>query len=467
MEDPQEENQQSVPERTAGGDEANDGTASSPGPFKCSVCGFVTTTGHRYGEHVRLHGLVDSYRCSRCGRSFPTINSVASHYGRWCTGLQGPREGNVPLQTASTELPWPCQDCSQRFATHAGRQLHRRTAHTAEFALTQPRELEASLPLDTPNFRDTLEIELFRRYGIRRNLEMIKGQRRKAKYKELVERLRLRGDTGPAPAESLAQNNLAVVDETTDAKDRSVPEENFVLSDIGGSLAPQDQDSSVTTALLSLVERAVRGDDVLDETASAVISFLNVPPPEHQRRQHRVRSPPRAARKPFMRSRRLGKELDIATLDVAKAFDSVSHDSIRRALRSHGASSRSVELVSNLLADSYTTIEHSEGRSDLVPMTCGVKQGDPLSPLLISLVLDELLDELEVVGAGYAFSDDQQLCCLAFAGDILLMSDSKAGYLKYLGVEFNPYGKRRDMLRRVEELLGRVKEAALKSQQKV
>uniref|UniRef100_A0A5S6QG26 C2H2-type domain-containing protein n=1 Tax=Trichuris muris TaxID=70415 RepID=A0A5S6QG26_TRIMR len=79
MEEPHQDNQQSVPERTTGGDEANGGIASYPGPFRCVLCGFVTSTGHR------------------CGRSFLTINSVASHYGRWCTGPQG-------LRIASTEI---------------------------------------------------------------------------------------------------------------------------------------------------------------------------------------------------------------------------------------------------------------------------------------------------------------------------------------------------------------------------
>uniref|UniRef100_A0A5S6QG21 Reverse transcriptase domain-containing protein n=1 Tax=Trichuris muris TaxID=70415 RepID=A0A5S6QG21_TRIMR len=164
-------------------------------------------------------------------------------------------------------------------------------------------------------------------------------------------------------------------------------------------------------------------------------------------------------------------------------------------------------------------------------MTCGVKQGDPLSPLLFSLVIDELLDQLEECGGGFSFTDEHKLNCLAFADDILLLSNSKAGlqilllhsyrfftrrhlrlntekcltlrlyrvpktrsvcvdvlsqfyldpsepctciprftiseYLSYLGVDFNPYGKRRDMLRRVESMLQSVARAELKPQQKI
>uniref|UniRef100_A0A5S6Q1M1 Reverse transcriptase domain-containing protein n=1 Tax=Trichuris muris TaxID=70415 RepID=A0A5S6Q1M1_TRIMR len=233
----------------------------------------------------------------------------------------------------------------------------------------------------------------------------------------------------------------------------------------------------------------------------------------------------------LIHSRRQGKELSLATLDVAKAFDSVSHSSIQRALRRHGAHENSIVLVSNLLADSFTRIEHTEGKSDLIPMTCGVKQGDPLSPLLFSLVMDELLDQLNDLDGGFHFTDEHQLNCLAFADDILLMSSSKAGlqslllhsyrffklrhlrlnvdkcftlrlyripkarsvcvdvlsefyldpvepttvlprftpsdYLSYLGVDFNPYGKRCKILERVESMLQCVARAELKPQQKI
>ncbi|KFD59308.1 hypothetical protein M514_00692, partial [Trichuris suis] len=185
----------------------------------------------------------------------------------------------------------------------------------------------------------------------------------------------------------------------------------------------------------------------------------------------------------------------------------------------------------NLLANSFTRVEHSSGISDLIPIRRGVKQGDPMSPLLFSLVVDELLDDLARNGGGFTFASNVRVNCLAFADDLLLLSDSKAGlqsnlllsyrfftarslslnvqkccslrlykipkcrsvaltrepqfyldpaqpntvlpvftaaqFFEYLGVEFNPFGRRRDQLAGARALLDRACKAELKPQQKV
>uniref|UniRef100_A0A5S6QFU9 Reverse transcriptase domain-containing protein n=1 Tax=Trichuris muris TaxID=70415 RepID=A0A5S6QFU9_TRIMR len=126
-------------------------------------------------------------------------------------------------------------------------------------------------------------------------------------------------------------------------------------------------------------------------------------------------------------ARREHRELCIASLDIAKAFDSVSHHSVLRALARQNADPRTVTLVKNLLADSSTRIEHSDGISDLIMMMRGVKQGDPLSPLLFSLVVDELADELDCSNVGFTVAPNTSLCSLVFSDDILVLSDCKAG----------------------------------------
>ncbi|KFD59463.1 hypothetical protein M514_28358, partial [Trichuris suis] len=90
-----------------------------------------------------------------------------------------------------------------------------------------------------------------------------------------------------------------------------------------------------------------------------------------------------------------GTELAIAFLDLAKAFDSVSHNSILRALKRHAVPIYLQRLIENMLTGGSTVVELSSRRSAPLPIRCGVKQGDPISPLLFNLVLDELFERLD------------------------------------------------------------------------
>lgn len=114
-------------------------------------------------------------------------------------------------------------------------------------------------------------------------------------------------------------------------------------------------------------------------------------------------------------------------LDVAKAFDSVSHHSIRRALRGRGASARIIRYVENAMFRCQTRVDIGSDRSEYFPMTSGVKQGDPLSPVFFNLVVDELLEELDSF-SGYRTMGDQAVSVqsLAFADDLVLVTESEA-----------------------------------------
>ena len=117
------------------------------------------------------------------------------------------------------------------------------------------------------------------------------------------------------------------------------------------------------------------------------------------------------------------KSLYMAFLDFKKAFDSVGHPAIRKACLRWGLGEKFSNYVGNTLDQAVTDFEGAK-----VPITRGVMQGDPLSPLLFNLTLDWALSAapdvvgVELGGTHYRY--------LAFADDVVLLSSSPVGLRK-------------------------------------
>jgi hypothetical protein len=80
-----------------------------------------------------------------------------------------------------------------------------------------------------------------------------------------------------------------------------------------------------------------------------------------------------------------------------------------------------------------TRVQTGQGSSAKIFLRIGVKQGDPLSPLLFNLAIDPLLSKLENFGEGYG-SAGNRLSVLAYADDLVLLSDSWDGMYKNIGI---------------------------------
>ncbi|KRY27710.1 Retrovirus-related Pol polyprotein from type-2 retrotransposable element R2DM [Trichinella spiralis] len=129
-----------------------------------------------------------------------------------------------------------------------------------------------------------------------------------------------------------------------------------------------------------------------------------------------------------------GKELNIVCVDLAKAFDTVNHSSIDRALRMHGLDSNSRALIEEMVTGSTTVIKGDGGvLSNKIEINQGVRQGDPISPLLFNSVMDELIERLEQSGVGYKINNTE-VVTLAFADDVTLVSSSRRGMEKLLSI---------------------------------
>lgn len=139
------------------------------------------------------------------------------------------------------------------------------------------------------------------------------------------------------------------------------------------------------------------------------------------------------------------KQLHVASLDVAKAFDSVSHYAITSALRGLGLPELFVRYISTTYRESRTVLQVHGQRSQPIKVTRGVRQGDPLSSLLFSVVMDRVLKSLPTE-VGYTIRD-QRINALAYADDIVLFASSAIGLQRLLrtaedeariyGLEFN------------------------------
>jgi hypothetical protein len=123
--------------------------------------------------------------------------------------------------------------------------------------------------------------------------------------------------------------------------------------------------------------------------------------------------------------------LFVCLLDVSKAFDSVPHESIKRALLKNGCSNEFIDLIGNQYENSYTALSYTDRSSPLIALKRGVKQGDPMSSILFNLVIDELF---EIIGDrfGYELPGVGIVNARAFADDIALMSGTELGMQQLL-----------------------------------
>lgn len=145
-------------------------------------------------------------------------------------------------------------------------------------------------------------------------------------------------------------------------------------------------------------------------------------------------------------ARRKRTPYSIATLDIKSAFDRISHEAIAQSLRKKNVSSKVINYVlANMKA--YTSIRTQGGTSDPIELCRGVKQGDPMSPAIFNICLDDMFGALEGQ-PGLELTEGRHVPVLAFADDLILMSHDQQGiqdsinkvaeHLKRLGLQLNP-----------------------------
>ncbi|MGL4355451.1 MAG: RNA-directed DNA polymerase [Aeromonas popoffii] len=123
--------------------------------------------------------------------------------------------------------------------------------------------------------------------------------------------------------------------------------------------------------------------------------------------------------------------LAVVSIDFAQAFDSISHEHLVAALKGIGVDPHMVKMVQQLYMNNVTRVKIGGGNTPNIALRVGVKQGDPLSPILFNLALDPLIHKVEQGGNGYCL-EGRSVSSLAFADDLVLVSGSWTGMASHL-----------------------------------
>lgn len=118
------------------------------------------------------------------------------------------------------------------------------------------------------------------------------------------------------------------------------------------------------------------------------------------------------------------KSIHIATLDLRKAFDSVTHTTIIDSVTALGCPKMFIEYVTDLYLNAKTVLQYNLS-SEILEIKRGVLQGDPLSPLLFNLVMDRAIRKLSA-NIGYTYNG-VKINCIAYADDIILIAETENG----------------------------------------
>ena len=121
------------------------------------------------------------------------------------------------------------------------------------------------------------------------------------------------------------------------------------------------------------------------------------------------------------------KKLFTCFIDFQKAFDSVWHDGLFRKLENKGINGNFLNLIKNIYDSTSCAVKVNNKTTNFFPYKKGVQQGNPLSPLLFNLFINDIFEAVKNENSMITLDGVTKFNTLMYADDLILMSSTKEG----------------------------------------
>ncbi len=132
----------------------------------------------------------------------------------------------------------------------------------------------------------------------------------------------------------------------------------------------------------------------------------------------------------------LGQDIFACFVDFRKAFDFVPRDMLLYRLLEYGIDGKMYNAIKGVYKKASCSVKINGVMSDWFDTSQGLKQGDNFSPTGFAAYLNPLLTELKRSGIGVKIGENS-ICVLAYADDLVLISESAQDLQKLLDILYS------------------------------
>ncbi len=115
----------------------------------------------------------------------------------------------------------------------------------------------------------------------------------------------------------------------------------------------------------------------------------------------------------------------VSFVDLEKAFDRVNRNLLFYKLRSMGFGGKLYNIIKGIYSSPVAAVCVNEYITNNFNTDYGVRQGDPLSPTLFGLFINDLAKDIKNTGLGIKIDDHTCISTLLYADDLAIISDNE------------------------------------------